>query len=97
MLSMLTFSGRHAVQSVLVLTQKKNSVLKDWHEQTRWACLFYCKDCDSFEDCLRDNDVILSREQRALVRQQLAETKHAKILLKTDQPVFYTAFSDVKQ
>ena len=33
--------------------------------------------------------MIPSREQRALVRQQLAETKHAKLLLKTDQPVGY--------
>ena len=90
MLSKLAFSGRHAEHSVWVLTQKYNSVLKDLPEQTRWVCLFHCKDRDSFEDCLRENDVIPSREQRALVRQQLAETKHAKLLLKTDQPVCYT-------
>ena len=87
MLSMLAFSGRHAEQSVWVLTQKYNSVLKDLREQTCWVCLFHCKDRDSFEDCLRENDMIPSRKQRALVRQQLAETKHAKLLLKTDQPV----------
>ena len=97
MLSMLAFSGRHAEQSVWVLTQKYNSVLKDLREQTRWVCLFHCKDRNSFEDCLRENDVIPSREQRALVRQQLAETKHAKLLLKTDQPVGNTVLSDVKQ
>ena len=97
MLSMLAFSGRHAEQSVYVLTQRYNSVLKDLREQTRWVCLFHCKDRDSFEDCLRENDVIPSREQRVLVRQQLAETKHAKLLLKTDQPVCYTVLSDVKQ
>ena len=85
MLSMLALSGRHAKQSVWVLTQKYNSVLKD------------CKDRDSFEDCLHENDAIPSREQRALVRQQLAETKHAELLLKTDQPVGYTVLSDVKQ
>ena len=54
MLSMLAFSGRHAEQSVWVLTQKYNSVLKDFREQTRWVCLFHCKDRDSFEDCLRE-------------------------------------------
>ena len=64
MLSMLAFSGRHAEQSVWVLTQKYNSVLKDLREQTRWVGLFHCKDRDSFEDCLRENDVIPSREQR---------------------------------
>ena len=94
MLSMLAFPDRHAEQSVWVLTQKYNSVLKDLREQTRCVCLFHCKDRDSFEDCLRENDVIPSREQRELVRKQLAETKHAKLLLKTDQPVCYTVLSD---
>ena len=36
-----------------------------------------------------------SREQRALVRKQLADTKHAKLLLKTDQPVGYTVVRGV--
>ena len=90
---MLAFSGRHAEQSVWVLTQKYKSVQKDLREQTRWVCLFHCKDRDSFEDCLPENDVIPSREQRALVWQQLAETKHAKLLLKTDQSVCYTVLA----
>ena len=89
MLSELAFSGRHADISVWVLTQKYNSVLTDLREQTRWVSLFHCKDRDSFEDCLRENDVIPTREQRTLVRQQLAERKHAKLLLKTDQPASY--------
>ena len=78
-LSELAFSGRHADLSVWVLTQKYNSVLKDLREQTRWVALFYCKDHDSFEECLRENDIISTREQRALVRLQLAETKHANV------------------
>ena len=69
MLSELAFSGRHANISVWVLTQKYNSVLKDLLEQTLGVALFHCKDHDSFEDCLRENDVIPIREQRALVRQ----------------------------
>lgn len=89
MLSELAFSGRHAQQSVWVLTQKYNSVLKDLREQTRWVALFHCKDRDSFEDCLRENDVIPTKERRAAVRQLLSETKHTKLLLKTDQPTAY--------
>ena len=65
-----------------------NSVLTDLREQTRCVALFHCKDRGSFEDYLRENDVIPTREQRALVRKQLAERKHAK-LLKTDQPAAY--------
>ena len=89
MLSELAFSGRHAKQSVWLLTQKYNSVLKDLREQTRWVALFHCKDRDSFEDWLRENDVIPIRQERALVRQQLAEIKHAKLLLKKDHPAAY--------
>ena len=88
MLSKLAFSGRHAEQSVWVLTQKFNAVLKDLREQTRWVCLFHCKDRDSFEDCLRENDIV-PRQERGAIRQQLAQTKHAKLLLKTDQPAAY--------
>ena len=73
MLSELAFSGRHADISICVLTQKYNPVLTDLREQTRWVALFHCKDRDSFEDCLRENDVIPTREQRALVRKQLAK------------------------
>ena len=57
-LSLLAFSGRHAEQSDWVLTQKYNNVLKDLRDQTRWVCLFHCKDKDSFEDCLRETYVI---------------------------------------
>ena len=57
--------------------------------ETRWVALFHCKDRDSFQDCIRENDVIPSQEDRAAVRQRLAETKHSKLLLKTDQPVAY--------
>ena len=89
MLSELAFSGRHAKQSVWVLTQKYNSVLQDLREQTRWVALFHCKDRDSFEDCLRENDVIPTREERLYVRKKLNETKHAKLLLKTGQPAAY--------
>ena len=61
-LSELAFSGRHAQQSVWVLSQRYNSVLKDLREQTQWVALFHCKDRDSFEECLRENDVIANRE-----------------------------------
>ena len=88
-LSEFCFSGRHAQQSVWVLTQKYNSVLKDLREQTRWVALFYCKDRDFFEECLRENDVIPTRDERVAVRRLLAETKHTKLLLKTDQPTAY--------
>ena len=88
MLSELAFSGRHAGQSVWVLTQKYNSVVKDLREQTRWVGLFHCKDRDSFEDCIRENDII-PPEKRAEVRRCLSEAKHAKLLLRTDQPVHY--------
>ena len=82
-------SERHIGASVWVLTQKYNAVLKDLREQTRWLAMFHCKDRDSFEDALRENDVIPSHEERTAIRQLLAETRHGKLLLKTDQPAEY--------
>ena len=44
--------------------QKYNSVSKDVREQIKWLCLFFTKDRDSFEDCLRENDVIPDKNER---------------------------------
>ena len=63
-LSELAFSGRHRNHSLWVLTQKYNSVSKDVREQIKWLCLFFTKDRDSFEDRLRENDVIPDKNER---------------------------------
>jgi Rad3-related DNA helicase len=89
MLSELAFSGRHAEQSVWVISQRYNSVLKDLREQTKWICMFYNKDRDSFDDCLRENDVIPTREKRQEIKEKLKGMKHSKLILKTDQPTDY--------
>lgn len=88
-LSMLAFSGRHVNISVWILTQKYNAVLKDFREQVKWVCLFFCKDRDSYDDCLRENDVIESKKQRDEVKNKLKKIKHTKLILKTEQPVDY--------
>lgn len=88
MLSELAFSGRHAKQSVWVLAQRYNAILKDLREQTRWVALFHCKDRDSFEECLRENDIIPTDDRHA-VRERLAKKKHAKLILNTSQPSSY--------
>jgi hypothetical protein len=88
MLSELAFSGRHAQQSVWVLAQRYNAVLKDLREQTKWVALFYCKDRDSFDECLRENDIVPASE-RPVLRAELASRPRSKLLLKTSQPSAY--------
>ena len=88
MLFELAFSGRHAKQSLWVLVQKYNAVCKDLREQTKWVALFHCKDRFSFVDVLDENDVVPC-ELRTSLRTRLAECKHAKLLLKTDQSAAY--------
>ena len=63
-LSELAFSGHHRNHSLWVLTQKYNLVSKDIREQIKWLFLFFTKDRDSFEDCLRENDVIPDKNER---------------------------------
>ena len=88
-LSMLAFSGRHVNISVWILTQKYNAVLKDFREQVKWVALFFCKDRDSYDDCLRENDVIESKEKRNEVKNKLKKIKHSKLILQTEQPTDY--------
>ena len=83
------FSGRHKNCSLWVLTQKYNSVLTDLREQTKWTALFYTKDRDSFEDTMKENDVVPSLEERKRIREKLAKHKHSKLILITEQPTSY--------
>ena len=89
MLSELAFSGRHLNCSLWILTQKYNSVLTDVRENIKFLVLFYCKDRDSFEEALRENDVIPSLEKRKEIRELLAKNKHSKLVLITEQPTSY--------
>ena len=92
-LSELAFSGRHAQQSIWVCSQRYNSVLKDLREQTQWVGLFHCKDRDSFDECLRENDVV-PPDQRASIRSQLAAKKHSVLVLNTNQPGMYKVLNN---
>ena len=89
MLSELAFSGRHLNCSLWILTQKYNSILTDVIEQIKWMALSYCKDRDSFEKALRENDVIPSLEERKEMRDLLSKYKHSKLILITEQPTSY--------
>ena len=88
MLSQLALSGRHAEQSVWVISQRYISVLKDLREQAKWVCMFYTKDRDSSEYCLRENDVV-PLEEKQKTKEELSKVKHRKLILKTDQPTGY--------
>ena len=87
MLSELAFSGRHMNCSVWVLIQKYNSILTDLREQTKWTALFYTKDQDSFIETLRENNVISSAEEKKEIQKKLANHKHSKLILITEQPL----------
>ena len=89
MITKLAFSGRHANCSVWILTQKYNSVLTDFREQIKWMALFYCKDRDSFNEALRENDVVPTQEERNAMRNLLAKHKYSKLILIAEQPTSY--------
>ena len=81
-LSELAFSGRHRNHSLWVLTQKYNSVSKNVREQIKWLCLFFTNDRDSFEDCLRENDVIPDKNERDRLKKCLEDRPYSKLILK---------------
>ena len=92
-LSELAFSGRHRNHSLWVLMQKYNSVSKDVREQIKWLCLFFMKDRDSFEDCLRENDVIPDKSERDRLKKCLQDRPHSKLILKSYQPTGYYCYN----
>ena len=85
----LAFSGQHRNHYLWVLTQKYNSITKDVREQIKWLCLFFTKDRDSFEDCLRENDVIPNKNERDRLKKCLQDRPYSKVILKCYQPIGY--------
>ena len=88
-LSELAFSGHHRNHSLLVLMQKYSLASKDVREQIKWLCLFFIKDRDSFEDCLRENDVIPDKSERDRLKKCLQDRPYSKLILKCYQPTGY--------
>ena len=80
-LSELVFSSRHRNHSLWVLMQKYNSVSKYVREQIKWLCLFFTKDRDSFEDCLRENDVISDKDKRNRLKKCLQDRPYSRLIL----------------
>lgn len=85
----LAFSGRHDKHSLWIITQRYNSVLKDVRTQTQWVCLFHCKDADSFNECLNENDVV-PKEERNKIKEELKAEAYKKLILVTEYPYSYT-------
>ena len=56
-------------------------------EQQKWVGLFYFKDRDSFESCLKENDAVGAN--RDAIKKTLGNTKHSVLILNTDQPTSY--------
>ena len=88
-LSELAFRSRQRNHSLSVLTQKYNSISKDIREQIKWLCLFCMKDRDSFEDCLRENDVVPDKNKRDTLKKCLQDRPYSKLILKCYQPAGY--------
>ena len=87
MLSELAFSGRHAEQSVCVISQRYNSVLKDLSEQTKWVCMFYTKDI--VLTIAWDRMTLFQHWKKKKIKEELSKVKHRKLILKTTQPTDY--------
>ena len=85
----LAFSGRLRNHSLWVLTQKYNSISKDVREQIKWLCLFFTKDRDSFEDCLRENDVVPDKNERDRLKKCPQDRPCSRLILKCYQPTGY--------
>ena len=73
----------------MVLTQKYNFISKDLRDQLKWLCLFFTKDRDSFEDCLRENDIVPDKNEKDRLKMCLQDKRYSKLILKCSQPTSY--------
>ena len=87
-LTKMAFSGRHYLHSCWLLSQKYNSVLKDYREQTAFIALFYCKDKYSFDQAIDENDVV-PNGKRESIKKYLRDNKYSKLIINTEPPVSY--------
>ena len=85
-LSKMAFSGRHYNHSCWLLTQKYNSVLKDYRENTAWIALFHTKDKNSFDQAHDENDVVPDGEREG-IKKHLRDVKYSKLMIDTEPPV----------
>ena len=69
--------------------QKYNSISKDLREQLKWFSLFFTKDRDSFENCLRENDVVPHKNARDRLKKCWQDKSYSKLILKSYQPIGY--------
>ena len=53
------------------------------------AMFIFTKDRDSFEDCLRENNVIPDKGERDRLKKCLQDRPHSKLILKCYQPTGY--------
>ena len=79
---MLFFFSRGVLDEILNLIE---SVSEGF---TSYSCMYYTKDRDSFEHCLRENNVVPT-EERQKIKEELSKVKHRQLILKLDQPNGY--------
>ena len=53
------------------------------------ALFIFYKRWDSFEDCLRENDVIPDKNERDRLKRCLQDRPYSKLILKCYQPIGY--------
>ena len=86
-LSKMAFSGRHYNHKCWLLTQKYNTTLEDYRENTAWVALFHSKDKCSFDQALDENDVVTDKEREGI--KKLRDVKYSKLVIDTEPPLLH--------
>ena len=72
-----------------IIYGKYKSISKEVREQLKWLCIFLTKDRDSFEDCLRENDVVPEKNEKDRLKWCLQDKPYSKLILKCYQLTGY--------
>ena len=79
-------------QNLLLAVDIETIFLWVIRKQIKWLCLFFTKDWYSFEDCLRENDVIPDKNKRDRLKKCLQDRPYSKLIPKRYQPTSYYLF-----
>ena len=85
----LAFHGRHSNISCWTITQKYNTIVKEFRQNIQVLVLFYYKDKKSREAAFEENDIGITSAKKNDIVKHLKAHKNSKFILRLTQPFRY--------
>ena len=85
----LAISGRHKEHSLWLLTQSHTAIPKNIRRQAKMLYVWYQKNRTNLNAIHKENDVIETQEELAIVKKRLKQSKHTCLIMRVEHPRAY--------